>query len=100
MDILFEQISHDFNIKAQKLFTITYEKFLSSTRNLNRVKDENVFQQQLGKYLNTLKLQLESMARELLDRNKSLQNITNCNKILADNIQMYLNEFRKKSGSV
>lgn len=100
MDKVIEQMSLEFNTKAQKLFTITYEKFLTSTAKLNRVKDENVFQQQLGKYLQTLRLQLESMAGELLDRNKSQQNITECNKILADHIHIYLNEFRKKSRSV
>lgn len=97
MDRVFEQLSVDFSTKAQKLFTSTYERFRLSTKKLDRQKDENVFQLQLGKYLNTLKSELDSMASELLNRNASIKNIDYCNKVLKDNISNYLREFRQKA---
>ena len=42
-------------------------------KQLNRQQDENVFQQQLGKYLRTLKLQLEGIAEEVIQKNKSFE---------------------------
>lgn len=97
MDRVFEQLSVDFSTKAQKLFTSTYERFRLSTKKLDRQKDENVFQLQLGKYLNTLKSELDSLASELLNRNASIKNIDYCNKVLKDNISIYLREFRQKA---
>jgi len=97
MDTGFEQLSVDFSVKAQKLFAATYDKFRLSTKKLDRQKDENVFQLQLGKYLNTLKLQLEGMAYELLTNNKAIKNIDYCNRALKDNINIYLREFRQKA---
>ena len=97
MEAGFEQVSVDFSIKAQKVFTSTYEQFRQSAKRLDRQKDENVFQLQLGKYLNTLRSQLESIAHELLDRNKAIKNVHHCNKILQDNINIYLREFRQKA---
>ena len=95
----FEQVVVEFNQKAQKLFFLTYERFHTSTRRLDRKKDENVFQQQLSKYLYDLKLQLENIASELLHKYKSLVSINRYNSILNDRIKDYLNEFRQKSGS-
>ena len=95
----FEQVVVEFNTKAQKLFFLTYERFHASTRRLDRKKDENVFQQQLGKYLYDLKLQLENIASELLHKYKSLVNINRYNSVLTDQIKDYLNEFRQKSRS-
>ena len=93
----FEQLSVDFATKAQKLYTSTYERFRQSTKNLDRQKDENVFQLQLGKYLDTLKSELESFANELLTRNKTIKNMDHCNSVLKDSINIYLQEFRQKA---
>lgn len=97
MDKWLEQLSNDFTVKAQRLFISTYENFRLSTKDLDRQKDENVFQLQLGKYLNTLKSQLENIARELLAGNKAIKNIGHVNKVLNDNITIYLREFRQKA---
>ena len=97
MDRRLEQLSVDFTTKAQKLFTSTYERFRLSTKMLDRQKDENVFQLQLGKYLYALKSELESLASELLTRNKTINNIDHCNNLLKDNINIYLQEFRQKA---
>lgn len=92
-----EQVISDFTTKAQKLFTFNYEKFRLSTKKLDRQKDENVFQLQLGKYLNSLKSELESVANELLNRNDAIRNIHHCHKLLKEKIDIYLREFRQKA---
>lgn len=97
MESGFEQLISVFTIKAQKLFAFTYEKFRFSTRMLDRQKDENVFQMQLGKYLRTLKLQLESLASEMMTRTTSKKNMDQCNKLLKDKIDIYVREFRQKA---
>ena len=100
MDRGFEQISVDFTTTAQKLFISSYEKFRLAVKDLDRQKDENVFQLQLGKYLNTLRTQLESVADELLARNKTIKDISHFNKFLRDKIAIYLNEFQQKARSL
>ncbi|HET9747559.1 MAG TPA: hypothetical protein VFP97_17705 [Chitinophagaceae bacterium] len=97
MDREFEQLSVNFNTKAQKVFTSIYEKFRLSVKKLDRQKDENVFQLQMGKYLNTLKSELEGVAYELLTSHKSIRNTDLCNKVLKDYINIYLQEFRQKA---
>ena len=94
------QIVIGFNYKAKKIFFSLFEKFKGSARSLDRIKDENVFQHQQAKYLQALKHQLESLAMELLHRNKTLKQISQLNKKLADGINQYLKEFRQKSRSL
>ena len=97
MDRGSEQLSVEFTTKAQRVFSSTYEKFRLSTRKLDRQRDENVYQLQLGKYLNSLKSELGSLANELLTRNESIKNIGHCNKVLKDEINIYLQEFRQQA---
>ena len=97
MDPEYEQLSVDFTSKAQRLFTLTYNKFRSTTRSLDRQRDENVFQLQVGKFLATLKIQLENIASELLNKYDVSKNTGHWNKLLNDQINIYLNEFRQKS---
>lgn len=97
MDRGFEQLSIDFTTKAQKLFISTYEEFSLATKKLHRHKDENVFQLQLGKYLTTLRSQLETIAQESAVKNKTTKNIDYYNKLLADKIAIYLREFKQKA---
>jgi len=96
----FAQEIVDFDNKAKKIFFSLYEKFAESAKQLDRKKDDNVFQQQQSKYLNTLKTQLENLARDLLNMNSSLKNINLLNKKLRDEINIYLNEFEQKSRSL
>jgi len=96
----FDQVEFDFNTKAIKIFFSLFDRFKDSTSRLDRKKDENVFQQQLGKYQYSLKEQLEMIAKELFEKNKTIINISQFNKILSDRISYYLNEFRLKSSSV
>ena len=96
----FAQEIVDFDNKAKKIFFSLYENFAGSAKQLDREKDDNVFQQQQSKYMNTLKTQLENLAQDLLNKNSSLKNITLLNKKLRDEINIYLNEFRQKSRSL
>ena len=96
----FAQEIVDFDNKAKKIFFSLYENFAESAKQLDRKKDDNVFQQQQSKYLNTLKTQLENLARDLLNMNSSLKNINLLNKKLRDEINIYLNEFEQKSRSL
>jgi len=100
MDRGFEQLSVDFTVQAQKIFTSTYEKFRLSTKRLDRQWDENVFQMQVEKFMATLKFQLESIAHDLLMKNKAVINIDHCNKLLRDKITIYLKEFMQKTRSL
>ena len=95
----FRQEIVDFDHNAKKIFFSLYEKFAESAKQLDRQKDDNVFQQQQNKYLNTLKTQLENLAQDLLNKNSSLKNLSLLNKKLRDEINIYLNEFRQKSRS-
>jgi len=94
------QILVEFNDKAQNIFISLYENFKVSARKLDRTRDNNVFQQQEGKYLATLKYQLESLAREFLGKHKTSTNISQLNKKLTDTVNGYLNEFKQKSRSL
>ena len=96
----FAQEIVDFDNKAKKIFFSLYEKFAESAKQLDRKKDDNVFQQQQSKYLNTLKIQLENLAQDLLNKNSPLKNINLLNKKLRDEINIYLNEFEQKSRSL
>jgi hypothetical protein len=89
-----------FDNKAKKIFFSLYEQFAESAKQLDREKDDNVFQQQQGKYLNTLKTQLENLAGDLLSKNSSVKNINLLNKKLRDEINIYMDEFRQKSRSL
>jgi len=100
MDREFEQITVDFTVQAQKLFISTYERFRLSVKKLDRQWDNNVFQLQVEKFLATLKIQLESIAHDLLVKNKTIKNIDHCNKLLRDKITIYLKEFIQKTRSL
>lgn len=97
MDRAFEQISVEFTIKAQNLFISTYERFRLSVKKLDRQRDENVFQLQLGKYVVTLRSHLESIAYDLLAKNKEIKHSDRFNRVLRNQVNIYLIEFRQKA---
>lgn len=96
----FAQETVEFNNAAKKIFFSLYEKFAVSAKRLDRRKDENVFQQQQSKYLNTLKTQLENLAQAILNKPGFVKNMNLLNRKLTDEIEIYLNEFRQKSRSL
>src|ERR1043165_9921223 len=94
------QILVDFNGKANKIFFSLSDQFRQTARRLDRTKDNNVFEQQEAKYIATLKHQLESLALELINKNKTTANINQLNKKLTDTVSEFLNEFKQKSRSL
>ena len=100
MDSEFAQLSVDFNNNARKIFFVLYTEFSDSIKKLDRKRDDNVFQQQQGKYIHALKSQLEDLAREILNKNRTAKSIEQLNRRLMDEINMYLNQFRQKSRSL
>jgi len=95
-----EQVKNEFDANAVKIFFSIYEKFETAVKQLNRRRDENVFQQIQGKYVFTLKNQLENLAKEILDKHHQLTLIQHLSRILADSINFYLKEFVQKSESL
>ncbi len=95
-----DQLNVEFNESAIKAFFSLYSDFKTSVRTLDRQKDDNVFQQVQGTYANRLKQQLESIATDLIDKNRSLKDINHVKKTLTDSIGAYVNEFIQKSRSL
>ena len=95
----FESVAREFNNQAVGIFFSLYDKFRGSVSKLNRQKDENVFQQELAKYLFTLREQLEMQVKELIHKNRSVDNIDRFKMVSRDLINGYLNEFKQKSTS-
>jgi len=95
-----EQIKIEFDTGAVKIFFSLFEKFETAVRPLNRGKDENVFQQIQGKYVYTLKNQLENLAKEILNKNQHLKFINHLFTTLTDSTNFYIKEFIQKSGSL
>jgi hypothetical protein len=90
----------EFNTKSSTIFFSHYEKFKATVEKLDRKKDDNVFQLQQAKYLQTLKSQLEYLAQDLLNKYGSMRSANLLNKKFTDEINQYLNEFRQKSRSL
>ena len=95
-----EQVKNEFDSNAVKIFFSIYEKFETAVKQLNRRRDENVFQQIQGKYVFTLKNQLENLAKEILNKHHQLTLIHHLSRILTDSINFYLKKFVQKSGSL
>jgi hypothetical protein len=95
-----EYAQTEFNNNAAKLFFSLYARFHDAVKLINRRKDENVFQQLLGKYLYTLKNQLEDMAKACIDKYKSSLDVNQLKETLSHSVNRYTNEFIQKAGSL
>ena len=100
MNNAMEQVSVLFHNRAGEAMLSLYREFKHSVASIDRQWEENVFQQQQGRYTSLLKLRLDSIARELMsvletssDRNEWSHSVTGF-------IQSYLNEFRQKIKSL
>ena len=90
----------EFNTKASAIFFSHFENFKDTVQQLDRKKDDNVFQLQQAKYLQALKNQLEYLAQSLLNKHSSMRSANLLNKKIRDEIDQYLNEFKQKSRSL
>jgi len=93
-------VINEFNTKASPIFLSHYKEFLTTVEKLEREKDDNVFQLQQAKYVQTLKNQLEYLAQSILNKHQSMRGVNLLNKKITEEITQYLNEFRQKSRSL
>jgi hypothetical protein len=94
-----ESVRIAFNDKANKYFFFLYDQFGLATRRLDSFKDNNVFQQLLGRYLVALKHQLEFLATECIENNKHIEQLTELRRILAETVSDLMGEFTRKARS-
>ena len=91
-----EQLNIEFNNRARKIFFALYSEFENGAASIDRLRDENVFQQLQSQYVYTLKQQLEGIAKELIGRNKMPEDSTRFAKTVPSAISGYTTEFTQK----
>jgi len=94
------QVIVEFNTKASTIFLSHYNEFIHTVEKLDRKKDENIFQLQQNRYLETLKNRLEYLAQSILNKYESMRGASLLYKKLTDEISQLLNEFRQRSSSL
>ena len=92
-----DEIEVEFNFKAKEAYHTFRQHYSSAVLDLNREKDENVFQQTRARYRNALKDELEKIALSIIGRNLEVQEITHLRRNLTNRINDYLQEFALKS---
>ena len=91
-----EQLNIEFNNRARKIFFALYSEFKNGAASIDRLRDENVFQQLQSQYVYTLKQQLEGIAKELIGRSKMPEDSTRFAKTVPSAISGYTTEFMQK----
>jgi hypothetical protein len=94
-----DELGIEFNFKAKEVYYSMCTQFTNATRELNRERDENVFQLARSRYCQAMKTELEKVALSVIERNQELQRITELKRNLTNRIQDYLEEFMMKSQS-
>lgn len=94
------QASVLFHNRAGEALLTLYREFRQGTASIDRQWDENVFQQQQGKYVALLKHRLELIAQELMAGQGSGSGRDEWNREVSNHIHNYLGEFRQKIRSL
>ena len=89
-----------FHGRARNVFFQIYQEFRLAIRSLDRQKDENVHQQVKHRYASQLRMQLDSIAMELLGRIEGSAKRDQVNQMFRNAIQDYLQEFMVKARSL
>ena len=90
------QLNVEFNNRARKVFFALYSEFKHSAAAIDRLRDENVFQQLQSKYVYTLKQQLGGIAKELISAHKMLADSEHFAQTVPSAIADYTTEFTQK----
>ena len=90
----------EFNNRAAKIYSRTFDEFAGSVGKINRHEDENVFKLQSAKYENSLKHHLENEVKKILEANHSSGFLAELNFVLPMQIIYYLQEFRHRSNAM
>ncbi len=91
-----DKIIVDFNDSARKVMASFLEKFMTNADSLNRRNDENVFQQLQARYADSLKAQLNSLAKSYLYQFRSVD-MQQLNNRLINSIEIYIHEFLRQT---
>lgn len=91
-----EQINILFHNRAGEVMRVLFVEFRHSITALDRQGDENVFQQQQGKYCALLKHRLDRIALELMDKLNTGADRYGWNRTVSGFIQDYMTEFGRK----
>ncbi len=95
-----DKIIIQFNDTAAALFASLFNRFKETIRTVDRQRHENSFQQIQGKFIYTFKLQLENIAGQIIETNRSHHQIDRVKRELKDRISNFLAEFTRKARSL
>jgi hypothetical protein len=95
-----ERYSILFHDRARDAMLSLYREFRQATTALDRLRDENVFQQLQGRYASQLKHRLDSIALEMLETGKRDAGCSEWSHSLGRVIQEYVREFGQKIRSL
>jgi hypothetical protein len=95
-----EELNREFNQSANEAFHSLYTRLENNRRELDRRRDENVFQHTCAKYVETLKAELQTIALTLMEKNQNLRELNLLRRNLTNRIHDFLQEFTLKSQSL
>jgi hypothetical protein len=95
-----DELDVEFNFQAKETFYVLFSRFNTAVQELNRERDENVFQQTRAQYRFTLKSELERIAMGVIENNQGIQETNILRRNLTNRINDYLQEFMVKSQSM
>lgn len=95
-----QQLNVEFHNRAGELLLALFREFKYSVAAIDRQRDENVFQQQQGRYMALLKHRLDSIAFELMNLLDPGDDRNRWNSSVSRFIGEYLNEFGQKIRSL
>jgi hypothetical protein len=91
------RVELEFNEQAYRVAEHLFDQFEDASKALDRSRDDNVFQQLCGKYLFSLRMQLEHLAKGLIEKYRSLPDINHLAKRLTASVNAYVDEFRQRA---
>ncbi|MGZ3839858.1 MAG: hypothetical protein ACXVMS_18280 [Flavisolibacter sp.] len=96
MDKDIEQIYIEFHNRAKGLFFSLFQDFQASTEEMNRHRQESDFRWKRELYVNKLQQQLQMIAREMLQQNRTNRQSELMSQNLNHFITDYIHQFIEK----
>ena len=95
-----DELGIEFNFRAKEAYYSMYVRFKNVAGELNRQRDENVFQLTRAQYSKAMQTELEKIAMSVIEQNQHLPGINELKRNLTNRIRDYLQEFMMNSQSV
>ncbi len=95
-----EELDQEFNRWANEAFNSLCSRLENKVKDLDRRRDENVFQHTCAKYAETLKAELENIALTMIEKNQHVRELNLLRRNLTNRIHDFLQEFNVKSQSL